>query len=160
MLILGPLLDHKGVDGVAVERVEDEAGIADCVAVNAEAYATYGMPSEVLPELFDNAAALVDDPAAHVVVARRDGDAVATAMTFESDGVASVQWVGTVSAARGSGLGALVTTAVTNLAFERGATSVTLQASPMGEPIYRSLGYETVYRYSEFVRWPKPPTIS
>jgi hypothetical protein len=30
----------------------------------------------------------------------------------------------------------------------------------MGEPIYRSLGYETVYRYSEFVRWPKPPTIS
>ncbi len=94
------------------------------------------------------------------MVARRDGVAVATAMTFESDGVASVQWVGTVSAARGSGLGALVTTAVTNLAFERGASSVTLQASPMGEPIYRSLGYETVYRYSEFVRWPKPPTKS
>jgi hypothetical protein len=27
----------------------------------------------------------------------------------------------------------------------------------MGEPIYRSLGYETIYRYSEYVRWPKPP---
>ncbi|HUE06648.1 MAG TPA: GNAT family N-acetyltransferase [Acidimicrobiales bacterium] len=160
MLILGPLPDHKGVDGVVVERVADEASVADCVGVNAEAYATYGMPAEVLPELFDNAAALVDDPAAHVVVARRDGVAVATAMIFESDGVASVQWVGTVSSARGSGLGTLVTTVVTNVAFERGATSVTLQASPMGEPIYRALGYETVYRYSEFVRWPKPPTSS
>ena len=55
MLVLGPLPDHKGVDGVVLEPVEDEAGIADFVAVNAEAYATYGMPAEVLPELFDHA---------------------------------------------------------------------------------------------------------
>jgi hypothetical protein len=157
MIVLGPLPDHRGVDGVALEPVDDEAGIADFVAVNAEAYATYGMPGEVLPELFDEAKAVVDDPAAHVVVARRDGVAVATAMTFESDGVASLQWVGTVSSARGTGLGALVTTWATNLAFERGASSCTLQASPMGEPIYRSLGYETIYRYAEYVRWPKPP---
>jgi GNAT superfamily N-acetyltransferase len=91
------------------------------------------------------------------VVARRDGAAVATAMAFESDGVASLQWVGTVPSARGTGLGALVTTWATNLAFERGASSCTLQASPMGEPIYRALGYETVYGYAEHVRWPKPP---
>jgi hypothetical protein len=160
MLVLSPLPHHKGVDGVVVEWVEDEAGIAEFVAVNAEAYATYGMPAEVLPELFDKASALVEDPAAHVVVARRDGVAVATAMSFDSGGVASVQWVGTVSSARGSGLGALVTTLVTNAAFERGASSCTLQASPMGEPIYRALGYETVYRYSEYVRWPKPPARS
>ena len=69
-------------------------------------------------------------------------------------------------AARGQGLGALVTTAVTNLAFARGAASVTLQASPMGEPVYRALGYEPIYRalgyetlyhYTELVRWPRPP---
>ncbi len=160
MLVMAPLPDHDGVESVLLETVNDEAGVADCVAVNAEAYATYGMPAEVLPELFDNASALTDDPAAHVVVARRDGIAVATAMTYESDGVASVQWVGTVSSARGSGLGALVTTHVTNAAFERGASSCTLQASPMGEPIYRALGYETIYRYAEFVRWPKPPSSS
>jgi hypothetical protein len=160
MLVLSPLPDHKGVDGIVLEQVDDEAGVADFVAVNAEAYATYGMPTEVLPELFDKAAAFADDPAAHVVVARRDGEAVATAMTFESDGVASVQWVGTVSSARSSGLGTLVTTQVTNSAFDRGASSCTLQASPMGEPIYRSLGYEAIYRYSEYVRWPKPPARS
>ena len=160
MLVESPLPEHRGVDGIVLEWVEDEAGIEDFVAVNAEAYATYGMPAEVLPELFDRPAAVVDDPSAHVVIARREGAAVATAMTFESDGVASVQWVGTVPAARGSGLGALVTTAVTNLAFERGASSCTLQASPMGEPVYRALGFETIYHYSEHVRWPRPPGSS
>ena len=27
----------------------------------------------------------------------------------------------------------------------------------MGEPLYRRLGYETIYHYGEFVRWPRPP---
>ena len=27
----------------------------------------------------------------------------------------------------------------------------------MGESVYRRLGYETVYHYEEYVRWPKPP---
>jgi hypothetical protein len=67
--------------------------------------------------------------------------------------VASVQWVGTVPAARQSGLGALVTTVVTNLAFARGASSVTLQASPMGAPVYVALGYETLYNFAEHVVW-------
>ena len=60
-------------------------------------------------------------------------------------------------AARGLGLGGLLTTRVTNLAFEHGAASVTLQASPMGEPVYLALGYEPLYHYTEYVRWPKPP---
>jgi len=160
MIVLAPLPHHRGVDGVMLDPVEDDTGVADFVAVNSEAYATYGMPAEVLPDLFDEAKVLAGDPAAHIVVARRDGQPVATAMTFESDGVASLQWVGTVSSARGTGLGALVTTWATNLAFERGASSCTLQASPMGEPIYRALGYETIYRYAECVRWPKPPSRS
>ena len=27
----------------------------------------------------------------------------------------------------------------------------------MGESVYRKLGYETIYHYTEYVRWPKPP---
>jgi hypothetical protein len=160
MLVLAPLPDHHGVDGVEIEWVDDEAGVAEFVAVNARAYATYGMPGEVLPELFDQASAVVDDPSAHIVVVRRGSEPIATAMVYESDGVASLQWVGTVPAARTSGLGALVTTRTTNLAFERGASSCTLQASPIGEPVYRALGYETIYHYSEHARWPRPPSHS
>jgi hypothetical protein len=158
MLVLAPLPDRVDVDGVELDWVEDEAGVSDFVAVNAEAYGTYGMPAEVLPELFDQTSAVVADPSVHVVIARRGGEAIATAMVFESDGVASLQWVGTVPAARTGGLGALVTTRTTNLAFERGASSCTLQASPMGEPVYRALGYETIYHYSEYAQWPRPPS--
>jgi hypothetical protein len=158
MLILGLVPDHKGVDGVAVERVEDEAGIADCVAVNAEAYATYGMPSDVLVDLFDRPERVVADERTFVVVVYDADRPVATALTFVSDGVAGIQWVGTVSDARKLGLGRTVTEWATNVAFDHGATSCTLQASPMGEPIYAALGYETVYRYRECVRW-KPPTL-
>jgi hypothetical protein len=50
-------------------------------------------------------------------------------------------------------LGEAVTRAVTNRAFDEGAAVVTLQASPMGEPIYRRMGYEERYRYSTFVRF-------
>ena len=157
MLRHNPLPEPPSVDDVTLRWVDDEAGVRDFIAVNAEAYGTYGMPAEVLSELFDETKQLLEDPGVSIVVARRGAEPVATAMTYESDGVASLQWVGTVPAARSSGLGALVTVAATNLAFVHGASSCTLQASPMGEPIYLRLGYETIYRYEEYVRWPKPP---
>jgi GNAT superfamily N-acetyltransferase len=144
-------------EGIQLSRVDDEAGVRDFVDVNGQAYATYGMPPEALADLFETPGALLDDPATHIVLARRGAEALATAMVYESDGVAGVQWVGTVPAARSLGLGALVTTWVTNLAFDRGAAWVNLQASPMGEPVYLRLGYETIFRYREYVRWGRPP---
>jgi hypothetical protein len=157
MIRRSPLPDRTAPDGVVLRAVDDEAGVEAFVAVNAEAYGTYGMPGDTLRDLFDETALVLADPGAHVVVAWRGGEPVATAMTYASDGVASVQWVGTVPAERSAGLGALVTTVVTNDAFASGAASVTLQASPMGEPVYLALGYETIYHYTAYVRWPKTP---
>jgi GNAT superfamily N-acetyltransferase len=157
MICGAPLADAPPIGGVTVQIVDDAAGVREFVSVNAEAYATYGMPTEVLADVFEEESAVLADPAASIVVARRDEQPVATAMLYESDGVASLQWVGTVPAARGAGLGALVTVAVTNLAFARGASSCSLQASPMGASVYLALGYETVYHYGEYVRWPAPP---
>jgi hypothetical protein len=157
MLCRAPLPEPAPIDGVTVGVVADEAGVRDFIAVNSEAYATYGMPADVHGDLFDEVDRVLTDTAASIVVAHRDGQAIATAMAYESDGVASIQWVGTVPAARAVGLGALVTVASTNLAFAHGASSVSLQASPMGESVYRKLGYETIYHYTEYVRWPKPP---
>lgn len=157
MVCRTPLPEQPSIDGVTVRAVDDDAGVHDFTTVNAEAYATYGMPPEVHPDLFDEVALLLQDTAASIVVARRNDQPVATAMVYESDGVASLQWVGTVPAGRTTGLGALVTVATTNLAFAHGASSCSLQASPMGESVYRRLGYETVYHYEEYVRWPAPP---
>ena len=157
MICRTALPDQPAVDGITVRVADDEAGVRDFISVNAEAYATYGMPPEVLVDVFDEPGAVLTDPAATIVVARRDDEPVATAMVYESDGVASLQWVGTVPAARGAGLGALVTVMATNLAFVHEAAACSLQASPMGASVYHRLGYETVYHYEEYVRWPKPP---
>ncbi len=158
MICRSPLPGAPAVDGVTARMVDDDAGVRDFISVNAEAYATYGMPPEVLHDVFDELGEVLANPAASMVVARRDDQPVATAMVYESDGVASLQWVGTVPAARGTGLGALVTVTMTNLAFAHGASSCSLQASPMGASVYHRLGYEVMYHYEEYVRWPKPAT--
>jgi hypothetical protein len=155
LVCTAPLPAVAAPAGVVVRAIADEDDVHAITGVLAAAYSTYGMPDAVLASLFDQPAAVLADPALHVVLASRDDEPIATAMVYESDGAASVQWVGTVPGARRSGLGALVTIVVTNLAFDRGATSVSLQASPMGAPVYLGLGYEKMHSHFEYVRLPK-----
>jgi hypothetical protein len=157
MVCAEPLPDRPAPPGIVLRNVDDEEGVRQFAAVNSAAYATYGMPPEVHPDLFDNPGAVLEDPAAHIVLASNESEPVATALVYESDGAATVQWVGTRPGSRTSGLGALVTVWVTNLAFGRGASSVSLQASPMGAPVYLKLGYETVHQHVEYVRMPTRP---
>jgi hypothetical protein len=151
--------------GISLRAVRDEQGVADFAAVDADAYGTYGMPAEVFDQIFDRPQRLLANVQTAVVVAYRAdrGDRadrgeqpIATALTYLSGGVASLQWVGTVAGARQAGLGRVVTVWATNAAFDMGATSVTLQASPMGEPLYVKLGYETRYHYRDYVCWTVP----
>ena len=74
-------------------------------------------------------------------------------MTLLSHGVAGIYWVGSLERARGRGIGRAVTAAATNRGFELGADVASLQASPMGEPIYRAMGYETICDYRLY-HWP------
>lgn len=68
-------------------------------------------------------------------------------MTIVSHSVAGIYWVGSLEEARGKGLGRAVTAAATNAGFDLGAEIASLQASPMGAPIYRDMGYETIFDY-------------
>ena len=68
-------------------------------------------------------------------------------MTIVSHGVAGIYWVGSLERARGMGIGRAVTAAATNAGFDLGADVASLQASPMGGPIYTAMGFETVYDY-------------
>ena len=68
-------------------------------------------------------------------------------MTIVNHGVAGIYWVGSLAEARGRGVGRAITAAATNAGFDLGAEFASLQASPMGEPVYRAMGYETIYDY-------------
>jgi ribosomal protein S18 acetylase RimI-like enzyme len=76
-------------------------------------------------------------------------------MTIVSDGVAGIYWVGCTEGARGRGLGRAVTAAAVNAGFDRGARSASLQASPMGESLYRAMGFETIFDYTLY-HCPRP----
>ena len=67
-------------------------------------------------------------------------------LTIFSGNGAGIYWVGTIPEAQRSGLGTLCTRVATNAGFQNGASVVTLQASPYGEPIYLRLGYKTYDR--------------
>jgi predicted acetyltransferase len=77
-------------------------------------------------------------------------------MTIVTHGVAGAYWVGTAPEARGRGLAELCTRAAGNAGFDLGARVAALQASPMGEPVYRRMGYSEATRYPFCVRFEAP----
>jgi hypothetical protein len=139
-------------DGVELRWVTTAAEMHQFAAVNGEAYATYGMPEATVGEMLLDPVAFTAE-GVHPVLAYRDGEPVASAQLVMSGEVGGVYWVATVDSARRIGLGEAVTRAVTDRGFDLGASSIGLQASPMGEPIYQRLGYETIYRYTGWVRF-------
>ena len=120
--------------------VDDGAPVSDFVTVADAAYASLGMPIGVMRTSFTSVEAM-SSPEVRTVIAYLDDEPVATAQTLLSHGIAGVYCVATLEAARGRGLGDLVTRAVTNRAFDEGARANTLQASSMGEPIYVRMGW-------------------
>jgi GNAT superfamily N-acetyltransferase len=153
----GMVLDRRLPDatpptGVELRRVATARDAAAFAEVNGRAYATYGMPPDVTPALFARAETVIGP---HVVafVAFADGAPAAAAMTIVTHGVAGIYWVGTVPEARGHGLAELCTRAAGNAGFDLGARIASLQASPMGEPVYRRMGYVEITRYPQVVRF-------
>jgi hypothetical protein len=138
---------------VTLRRVATAADAAAFAAVMEAAYASLGMPAGVAPAQFARLECLV---APHIVafLAEIDGAAVAGAMTIVTHGVAGVYWVGTVPGARGRGLAELCTRAAGNAGFDLGGRIASLQASPMGEPVYRRMGYIEITRYPTLVQPP------
>lgn len=156
MVLERRLPDATPPPGVELRRVTTDDDVAAYGAVMGAAYATYGMPTDVLPGMLNSLATLC---APHIVafIAWLDGAPVAGAMTVVTHGVAGVYWVGTTPEARGRGLAELCTRAAGNAGFDLGGRIASLQASPMGEPVYRRMGYVEVTRYPYLVQLDPPP---
>jgi hypothetical protein len=139
----------EGIELRVIAAPEDEAAF---VAMSDLAYTSLGLPAGVI-------ATMASEPgrtaSPHLVtIGAFEGDTLLSgAQVMFSHGIAGVYCVATAEAARGRGLADLVTRTVTNLGFDGGAACVTLQASPMGESIYRRMGYRELYRYVNHTRF-------
>lgn len=155
MVVRSPVERREPPAGVELRWVDDVAGVGDFFAVGAAAYTSLGLPAHVATEAM-RAPERFLEPNIAAVVATRDGEPVAAAMTLLSHGIAGVYWVATLESVRGQGLADLVTREVTNRGFELGALVNTLQASPMGVGIYERMGYEERYRTYGYARFDPP----
>ena len=82
-----------------------------------------------------------------IYLGRVADEAVATSMAFVSDGLCGIYAVATAPSARGHGYGEAVTWAATSF---RADLTAALQASPMGHPVYRRMGYQ---QFGTFWMW-------
>lgn len=131
--------------GTELRKLESPEQAADFWRVAIESYADIGFPPEIFSGYTNRAGLLAENVAAFI--AYLDGEPVSIAMTIVSDAVAGIYWVGSRKQARGRGLGRAVTTAASTAGFDLGANIASLQASPMGKPIYLAMGYEVAFDY-------------
>jgi ribosomal protein S18 acetylase RimI-like enzyme len=135
--------------GTELRKLESPEQAADFWLVAIESYADIGFPPEIFSGYTNHAGLLAENVAAFI--AYLDDEPVSIAMTIVSDEVAGIYWVGSRKQARGRGLGRTVTAAATAAGFDLGANVASLQASPMGKPIYLAMGYEVAFDYRMFI---------
>jgi GNAT superfamily N-acetyltransferase len=145
MILREELATEPTPAGVELRRLSDEDEAPGFWQVAKAAYASNGFPPEVFAGYTNRSGLLAENVAAFI--AYLDDEPISIAMTIVSHGVAGIYWVGSLERARGLGLGRAVTAAATNAGLALGAEIASLQASPMGKPIYAKLGYETAFDY-------------
>lgn len=145
MVLTRPVEEPALPGGAELRRLGSAEEAVGFWQIAAASYQSLGFPPEVFGSYENHAGLLAENVAAFV--AHLDGAPVSIAMTIVSHGVAGIYWVGSLERARGRGLGRATTTAATNAGFAMGADLASLQASPMGAPIYADMGYETVFEY-------------
>lgn len=139
--------------GSELRQVEDTDGAQAFTNVVARGFRDEAPGlSELVRTLFlDPRMLIAPDTAAFVVWDR--GQPVSAAMTMVKGEVAWIGWVGTCPEARGRGFGGLATAAAARAGFTLGAEFASLEATKMGEPVYRRLGFRELMRYRTY--WPE-----
>lgn len=149
MTLGGKLAPPELPAGAELRKLTAVEQATDFWQVAVASYSSIGFPPEVFTGYTNHAGLLAENVVAFLALL--DGEPVGIAMTMVSHGVAGIYWVGSLEQARGKGIGRAVTVAATNAGFELGADVASLQASPMGKPIYEAMGYETAFDYRMFM---------
>ena len=139
--------------GAEVHFAATAEDVATYARIAGEAFVHLGIPADITRKTLDNPEVVLR-PDVAVALASVENEPVAGAMVVlcGAERLGYVAWVSCTDAARGHGLGDVVTRAVHNEAFARGAKLCTLEASQFGEHTYTRMGYTEVYRYRIMIR--------
>ncbi|HUG31175.1 MAG TPA: GNAT family N-acetyltransferase [Candidatus Limnocylindria bacterium] len=143
--------------GLTIEPVTDVATLREFIQVLAD---EMGIPEGVPNPAAAHHAALLEaipptlagEPVPLRYLGRIDGRTVATSRIAIAAGVAGLYAVATLPEARGRGIGRAMTVAALQAARSIGLRIGALQASDSGLPVYRRLGFRTIFEYEVYLR--------
>jgi GNAT superfamily N-acetyltransferase len=122
-----------------------EGTVAELGELNDRSY-TFGTDS------FSRALQTLSPDAAHIYVARDDGQPVGCLTIVDHEGNSEVQMVAVVPEARGQGITRKLLGHALADAAERGSETSTLIATPLGYPVYERVGFTPLERFSMWER--------
>jgi len=135
--------------GAEIKIINEEKSVPDC----AEALINgYGFPPDSKGIAIDFLLGLGLDTPYRSYVAYWEGKPVSTAAVFLGKEVAGIYSVATTPEARGKGFGAAVTLTPLLDARKMGYRVGILQASEMGFPVYKRLGFKQDFRVGAYFR--------
>lgn len=126
-----------------VRVAETAADVNDIIAIAVDAHTVYKFPDAFFREVFRIPESILS-PQIRAVIVSQQGTPVATAQAFLAGNIVYIGWVAVVVAAARRGLGWLATRAAVAAGFDGGAEEAVLVASPMGAPLYRTMGFTDV----------------
>lgn len=138
--------------GLRIERVQDTERLEIWGQITGRAFDFSG---ELGDAFFKIEASLAEYPARRLYLGSVEGEPVATALLFLGAGAAGIYGVGTIPEARRQGIGRAMTVVPLLEARDMGYRIGVLHASPMGEGIYRRLGFQEYCKLGRYV-WRKP----
>ena len=124
-----------------------EGTVAELGDINDRSY-TFGTDS------FSRALQTLPDGAAHIYVARDEGQPVGCLTIVDHEGNSEVQMVAVVPEARGRGITTKLLAHALADAIERGNKSSTLISTPLGYPVYERVGFRPLERVPMWERAP------
>ncbi len=95
--------------------------------------------------------ALPRETPTELLLGRLGGEPVSTALAFVGGGAVGLYGVGTAPDRRGHGFGGAITAAAIDWGRARGEGFAILHATPMGESVYRRLGFQVVGELEQWV---------
>ena len=143
---LADVPDEHLPEGFAIAPARERADLELALRV---ALTTFEIPVVLVPRLVDLESSLPEShrEVTQVFLGRLRGRPVGSSVLFLSGGVAGVYFVGTLPGVRGRGIGRAMTVMALQAGRERGYRFGALQATAMGVPVYRRLGFR---EYSTF----------
>lgn len=142
-MVLRSIQDVPAVpDGLTIATVDDAADVQTCRDLMMRGFE---MPDGFVEQLITDA--IVDDPTMRFVVGSVGDTPVACATVVVTGSTAGVYNVATPAEHRRRGYGTAVTWAAIQEGARLGCDHACLQASELGAPIYRSMGFVDVGRY-------------